>query len=71
MSQSEKKYLTNKELAARWGIERTTLYRWRREKKPLPKETSLGNNTRNKYAIEDVEAFEAANKVSKADTHST
>lgn len=63
MSQGEKKYLTNKELAARWGIERTTLYRWKIEGKPLPKETNLGQNSRARYAIEDVEAFEAANKV--------
>lgn len=62
MSHSERKYLTQKGLAARWGVSRSTIRRWRIEGNPMPKESNLGQNSRVRYAIEDVEAFEKARK---------
>ncbi len=59
---TDTKYLTQKQLAKRWGVDRTTLTRWKKEGKPLPPASNISGNSRERYAIDDVEAFEAAAK---------
>lgn len=51
-----KKYLTQKGLADRWEVARTTIYRWEKDKRPMPPTTGTG--PRKRYALADVEAFE-------------
>jgi predicted DNA-binding transcriptional regulator AlpA len=49
------KYLSDKDLAARYSIHRTTPWRWVQEGK-LPKPIKLNGSTR--WKLSDIEAFE-------------
>jgi predicted DNA-binding transcriptional regulator AlpA len=56
-----KGYLTTKDLCERYGCERTTLYRWmKREECPLPAPRIRGKAGSNRWAIDDIEAYEAS-----------
>ncbi len=59
---TDTKYLTQKQLAQRWGVHRITLTRWVKEGKPMPAASNISGNSRVRYALSDVEAFEAAAK---------
>ncbi|WP_062359855.1 helix-turn-helix transcriptional regulator [Vreelandella aquamarina] len=56
-----KGYLTTKDLCERYKVERTTLYRWmKREENPLPAPRISGKAGLNRWAIDDIEAYEAS-----------
>jgi N-acyl-D-aspartate/D-glutamate deacylase len=54
-------WLDTDALAARWGIAPRTLERWRHERTAGPPFSKIGRAVR--YALTDVEAFEAARKL--------
>jgi predicted DNA-binding transcriptional regulator AlpA len=56
---SQKKHLTTKQLAERWGLHPMTLYLWRKDNKG-PKYIKLGLSKRSPvlYPIKNVEAYE-------------
>ena len=55
-----KAWLDTETLAERWGIAPRTLERWRHERTDGPLFSRIGRSVR--YALADVEAFEAARK---------
>lgn len=58
-----KGYLTSKDLCDRYQIDRSTLYRWtKRKHRTFPAPRISGKAGYNRWAIEDVEAYEASLK---------
>ncbi len=56
-----KGYLTTKQVCERYGIVRQTLYNWMaRDHHPFPAPRIRGKAGNNRWAIEDVEAYEEA-----------
>lgn len=53
-------YLTTRDVCARYGIGRSTLYRWMdRRIHPFPQPAIRGNAGHNRWSIEDVEHYDA------------
>ncbi|MBS8225953.1 helix-turn-helix domain-containing protein [Vannielia litorea] len=59
LSPSEDKFLTEKELADRWKVDRRTLQRWRAAGK-LPFHRTIGGGVR--YALSDVSMAETSRR---------
>jgi prophage regulatory protein len=57
LTPSDRKYLTDKDLAVRWNVSRDTIHRWKRAGKiPTPKK--LGEST-TRWSLDEIEQHEA------------
>ncbi|GHB24491.1 hypothetical protein GCM10007094_10670 [Pseudovibrio japonicus] len=54
-------YLSDKELSARWGVARPTIWRWHRQKPNFPKCIKLTEGC-SRWRLSEIEAWEASLK---------
>ena len=58
-------YLTDRQLATRYGVGRSSIWRWVREGTTFPKPYSLAERI-TRWKLSDIEAWEASKSESKA-----
>ena len=54
-------YLSDKDLSARWGVARPTIWRWHRQKPSFPKCVKLTAGC-SRWRLSEIEAWEASLK---------